>query len=71
LFQRCSRILIYTAKFKDDLRKMAKQVTCDDGFQLKTNDENELVSMVMQHSQKQHNKSMSREEVLGMAQEVA
>ncbi len=49
---------------------MAKQVTCEDGFQLKTNDENELVSFVTQHVQKQHNKSVSREEVMGMAKEV-
>ena len=49
---------------------MAKQVSCEDGFELKTNDENELVSMVMQHVQKQHNKSISREDVMGMAKEV-
>ena len=49
---------------------MAKQVTCEDGFQLKTNDEKELVSFVTQHVQNAHNKSISREDVMGMAKEV-
>jgi predicted small metal-binding protein len=43
------------------------RVSCEDGFEVTTNDQKELVSMVQSHTQGRHGKRASEQEVLTMA----
>lgn len=48
---------------------MANEVTCAApcNFRLRSEDDNELVSMVQQHAKNKHDMDMSSEDVMGMA----
>jgi predicted small metal-binding protein len=45
----------------------AMKVACDDGFEVVTKDQNELVSLVQWHTKNIHHKEASREEILKMS----
>jgi predicted small metal-binding protein len=43
------------------------KVACDDGFEVVTKDQKELVSMVQWHTQHTHNKASTADEIMKMA----
>jgi predicted small metal-binding protein len=51
---------------------MAKEVTCPSpcSFRVRSEKEDELVTMVQQHAKNAHQKDVSRSDVLGMAKTV-
>lgn len=47
---------------------MAKQVSCDCGKVIREEGDEQLVKLVQKHAQEVHNMSMTREQVLAMAE---
>jgi predicted small metal-binding protein len=45
----------------------AMKVTCDDGFEIVSKDQKELVAMTQRHLQNTHQKHASEAEILAMA----
>jgi predicted small metal-binding protein len=43
------------------------KVACEDGFEVVTKDEKELVALVQWHGQHAHHKNLSEQEIRGMA----
>lgn len=51
-------------------RLLAKQVTCDCGFMVRTNTEDEVVKHVQMHGKDVHSLDTTREQALAMAKTV-
>jgi predicted small metal-binding protein len=49
---------------------MAKYVKCDCGFEMRAATEDEIVAMTQEHSRKEHNQEVSREQVLALVTDV-
>ncbi len=49
---------------------MAKQSTCDCGFMVRTNTEDEIVKHVQMHVKDVHNMDVTREEALAQAKTI-
>lgn len=43
------------------------KVACDDGFEVVSKDQKELIALVQWHGQNSHHKQLSESDVLGMA----